>query len=129
MDFFEKIGDTLTQFGKDVSQKATELSGIAKLKFDIRAKEDFIKEQYIVLGKAYYKKHRGGQDEEQARFDQIDEALDAIAKMKLQISELKRTRICPKCGNETPDVAEYCSYCGAKLSDIVDDSPYEETDV
>lgn len=128
MDILEKIGDTIVHVGRDVSQKAKDVSGIAKLKLDIRAKEDFIKEQYIALGKAYYEKNRGGQAEEQAQFDQIDEALDAIAKMELQILELKGSRKCPECGKEAPDTAEYCSICGAKLSVVVEDSPYEEAE-
>lgn len=128
MDILEKIGDTIVHVGRDVSQKAKDVSGIAKLKLDIRAKEDFIKEQYIALGKAYYEKNRGGQVEEQAQFDQIDEALDAIAKMELQILELKGSRKCPECGKEAPDTAEYCSICGAKLSVVVEDSPYEEAE-
>ena len=53
MEFFEKLGDTIVNVGKDVTQKAKDVSGIAKLKLDIKSKEDFIKEQYIELGKIY----------------------------------------------------------------------------
>ena len=45
MDLFEKIGDTILTVGKDVTQKAKDVSGIAKLRLEIRAKEDFNKEQ------------------------------------------------------------------------------------
>ena len=46
MAFMERMGDTLLSMGKDVSQKAKDMSGIAKLKLNIRSKEDFVKEQY-----------------------------------------------------------------------------------
>lgn len=126
MDIFEKIGDTLVQVGKDVSQKATDLSGIAKLKLDIRTKENFIKDQYLALGKACYQEHREKLEDEEVRFAQIDEALDAIRKMELAILELKKARKCPQCGNEATDTAEYCSFCGAKLAVVVEGSPFEE---
>ena len=73
MDILEKIGDTLVNVGRDVTKKAKDVSGIAKLRLDIRAKEDFIKEQYLELGKAYYEEHRGEAVKEQAQFEQIDE--------------------------------------------------------
>ena len=31
MEFFEKLGDTIVNVGKDVTQKAKDVSGIAKL--------------------------------------------------------------------------------------------------
>ncbi len=128
MEFFEKLGDTILNAGKDVTQKAKDVSGIAKLKLDIRSKEDFIKEQYIHLGKAYYEKNKGTDVPEKVQFERIEEALAEIAKMELQILELKKARKCPSCGAEAPDTAEFCSVCGAKLSVVVEDSPYEEAE-
>ena len=34
MEIFEKIGDTIVSAGKDVTEKAKELSSVAKLKMD-----------------------------------------------------------------------------------------------
>ena len=127
MEFFEKLGDTIVSVGKDVTQKAKDVSGIAKLKLDIRSKEDFIKEQYIELGKAYYEAHKEEEVEDQARFDQITEALEEIERMRLQILELKGTRKCPDCGAEAADTAEYCSVCGAKLTVVVKEDDCEKT--
>ena len=116
MAFMERMGDTLLNMGKDVSQKAKDMSGIAKLKFNIRSKEDFVRAQYIELGKAYYERHKGEEDNpEQARFIQIEEALEDIAQMERQILELKGAKKCPDCGAEMAETAEYCSVCGAKL--------------
>ena len=46
MDLFGKIGETIVNAGKDATQKAKDLSGVAKLNLDIRSKEDFIEKQY-----------------------------------------------------------------------------------
>lgn len=128
MDFFEKIGDTIVSVGKDVTQKAKDVSGIAKLKLDIKSKEDFIKEQYIELGRAYYESHKEEEVEDQARFDQIKEALEEIERMRLQILELKGARKCPDCGAEAADTADYCSVCGAKLTVVVEEDGSEKTE-
>lgn len=128
MDLFEKIGDTILTVGKDVTQKAKDVSGIAKLRLDIRAKEDFIKEQYLSLGKAYYEQRKGENVKEEAQFSLIEEALEDIAHMQRQILELKGARKCPECGAESAETAEYCSVCGAKLSIIVEDAAFEESE-
>lgn len=122
MTFLNRLGDTITSVGKDVTQKAKDVSGIAKLKMDIRSREDFVKEQYIQIGKAYYQAHKGEDVPEKDRFDRIDEALDEIARMELQILELKKARKCPKCGAEASDTAEFCSVCGTKLGVVVADA-------
>jgi len=43
MEFFDKLSETIVSAGKDVGQKAKDVSGIAKLKMDIRSKEDLWK--------------------------------------------------------------------------------------
>lgn len=116
MEFFDKLGETLVSAGKDVSQMAKDMSGVAKLKLDIKSKEDFVKSQYVELGKEYYNAHKDDMDiPERYRFDQIDEALSEIAQMEIRILELKKARRCPKCGAEVSDTAEFCSSCGEQL--------------
>ena len=47
MAFFDSMKETLTTAGRDVSQKAKEVSGVAKLKLDIKSKEDALNKEYI----------------------------------------------------------------------------------
>ena len=61
MEFFDKLSETIVSAGKDVGQKAKDVSGIAKLKMDIRSKEDFVEKQYAELGKAYYTRMKRAQ--------------------------------------------------------------------
>ena len=119
MDFFERLGDTIVNVSRDVTQKAKDVSGIAKLKLDMKAKEDFIKEQYAALGKWYYQEHKEEEGEQRAWIERIDEALEAIAQMELKILELKKARVCQECGAQASDTAGYCSVCGAKLVVVV----------
>ena len=58
MAFFNKLGESLTTAGREVSQKAKEVSEITKLRLDIKAKEDYVEGQYALLGMDYYAKHK-----------------------------------------------------------------------
>ena len=116
MDIFNKIGDTIRSTGKDVSQKAKDLSGIAKLKLDIKMKEDFVEKQYAQIGKKYFEDHK---DDEILEFEEIqiiEEAIEAIKKMQLQILDLKGGKECPNCGAFSDEKAEFCSNCGEHLN-------------
>ena len=41
MSFFDEMKESLVSAGKDVSQKAKEVSGVARLKLDVKSKEDY----------------------------------------------------------------------------------------
>ena len=51
MSFFDEMKESLVSAGKDVSQKAKEVSGVAKLKLDVKSKEDYVEKQYAELGR------------------------------------------------------------------------------
>lgn len=122
MDFFDKLGESLVSAGKDVGQKAKDVSEIAKLKLDIKAKEDYVQSQYAAIGAAYYEKHKDEENIEEAElFFLIREALEEIARMKTEILRIQGASECPNCGAKMPEEATFCSSCGAKLNDIYED--------
>ena len=43
MSFFDEMKESLVSAGKDVSQKAKEVSGVAKLKLDVKHQTGFVK--------------------------------------------------------------------------------------
>lgn len=119
MDFFDKLGDTLVNAGKDVSKKAKDLSGTAKLNMDIKSKEDFIQRQYTEIGRLYYEAHCKETDAEFAQqMAIITEAYDSISGMRDEILKIKGARVCPKCGAPVPDTAGFCGRCGAPLNQM-----------
>jgi len=96
MEFFDKLSETIVSAGKDVGQKAKDVSEIAKLKMDIRSKEDFVEKQYAELGKAYYEKHKDEENAEteektpeQEHFFLITEALGEIERMRAEVFKLQ----------------------------------------
>ena len=122
MAFFDKLGESLVSAGRDVSQKAKDVSEIAKLKMDIKSKEDYVEKQYAALGAAYFEKHKSEEDcEEKEQFYLIQEALDEIDLMKTEVLRLQGASECPKCGAKMPEGAVFCSNCGAKLNDMFEE--------
>lgn len=122
MDFFDKLGETIVTAGKDVGQKAKDVSEIAKLKLDIKSKEDYVQKQYAALGAEYYAKHKDDEDsEEREQFFLISEALEEIERMRTEVLRIQGAEECPKCGNKMPEGASFCSSCGEKLNDIFEE--------
>ena len=131
MEFFDKLGETLMTAGRDVSQKAKELSGAAKLNLDIKAKEDFVQKQYAEIGRQYYEAHKDDASTEFEQFASIREALESIEQMKKDLLELKGAKACPQCGAKMSENAAFCSECGASLTpaeepEVPDEEKYEE---
>ena len=119
---WEDIKGSLFAAGRDVSQKAKEVSEIAKLKMDIRTKEDFVEKQFADLGRAYYeatKENAVGDDIE--RFQVIEEAMAEVNRMKQQVLEIQGAVQCPKCGKKVPAGTTFCSDCGAKINDMFEE--------
>ncbi len=122
MGFFDELTESLTTAGRDVTQKAKDVSELAKLKLDIKSKEDYVQKQYAALGAAYFAKHKDEEGIEEAeQFFLIKEALGEIDRLKNEVLKLQGATECPKCGAKMPEGATFCSSCGAKMNDM-----YEE---
>lgn len=122
MGFFDGLTESLTNAGKDVTQKAKDASEIAKLKMDIKSKEDYVQKQYAVLGQAYYEKHKDEAEcEESEQIFLIREAMGEIERMRSEVLTIQGAAQCPKCGEKMPEDASFCSSCGTKMDDM-----YEE---
>lgn len=122
MDFFDKLGESLAEAGRDVGQKAKDVSEIAKLKLDIRSKEDYVEKQFAALGRAYFEKNKdveGAKETEQ--FYLIREAQAEIKRMKDEVLRIQGAKECGKCGAKVLENATFCSNCGAKLNDIFEE--------
>ena len=117
MAFFDKLSETIANASKDVSQKAKDLSGTAKLTMDIHTKEDQVQKMYAQIGKLYFETHKDDEPAEYEQMSQIKEALAVIEDMKKELLELKGAKVCPRCGQEVKADDVYCKSCGVKLED------------
>ena len=123
MSAWDDLKGSLFAAGRDVSQKAKEVSEVAKLKMDIHTKEDFVEKQYAILGRAYYEANKDNVDEKYAeQFRVIEEAIEEIHRMSQQVLDIQGVVQCANCGKKVPIGTSYCSDCGAKLDEVVVDA-------
>ncbi|MBQ7677572.1 MAG: zinc-ribbon domain-containing protein [Lachnospiraceae bacterium] len=123
MDFFEKLSDTAIAIGKEVSDRAKDVSSCAMLQYDIRSREGYLNELYQDLGKKYYEDHK---DDEDADFTEIDGLIKELDEMRRELMEKKGADKCPKCGNYVAKDADYCSKCGKQLKGVDVEADEEE---
>lgn len=117
MAFFDSMKETLTTAGKDVSQKAKEVSAVTKLKLEIRSKQESLDKAYIALGKRCYELHQEGNSIEptQEEITEISTLTEEIANLNEEILKLQGSCACPQCGAILPDNTAFCNKCGAKI--------------
>ena len=85
---FDKLKENIISVGKDVEEFAKDTSKLAKLKYDIHTKEDFLEKQYALLGKAFYQAHKDEDVEEKVYFPSIIEAEEELARLKDELDTL-----------------------------------------
>lgn len=90
MELFDKIGETLTTKGREVSDKAKDVAEMANLKGQIHTCEELIKKRYVEIGKIYYEKHGSMPEEEYIdACRDIENAQNTIVDMEARIKEIK----------------------------------------
>ena len=90
MDFFDKIGDTLSVKSKEVADKAKDMAELVNLKGQIHSCEEIIKKRYIEIGKIYYEKHGSAPEEEYMdACRDIENAQNTVIDIEDRIKEIK----------------------------------------
>ncbi len=90
MEFFDKLGETISVKGKEVSDKAKDMAEVVNLKSQISTCQNVIKKNYIEIGKRYYEKHASSPDEEyEEQCSVIANAENAITDLENKIREIK----------------------------------------
>ena len=84
MDFLDKLSETITSKGREVSDKAKDLAEIASLKSQNNTCEEVIRKNYIEIGKMYYEQHALEPGEE------YEEACRAIMNAKNGVADLEQ---------------------------------------
>ena len=90
MDLLDKIGETITTKGKEVTDKARDIAEVANLKSQIHNCEELVKKRYIEIGKIYYEKHGSTPEEEYIdACRDIENAQNTIVDLEARIKEIK----------------------------------------
>lgn len=115
MAFFDNMKQTLTTAGKDVSQKAKEVSSVAKLKLEIKSKEDELNKQFIALGKQYFDNNK---DSDEDGIVNVHSLQQEISNLRDQILNIQGMLVCPQCKKTLPQGTMFCSQCGTKIDEV-----------
>jgi polyhydroxyalkanoate synthesis regulator phasin len=90
MEFFEKIGDTITTKGKEAADKAKEMAEVANLKSQISTCEEVIKKNYMEIGRLFMEQYK---DAENAPFEKqrtaILNAQAGVEELQQKIRDIK----------------------------------------
>ena len=62
MDFFNKVGETITNKGKDVTKKVKDIAEIGNLNGQISVQEEIIQNLYFEMGKMFYEDNKEKED-------------------------------------------------------------------
>lgn len=89
-DFVNKIGETISAKGREVSDKAKDIAEVVRLKGQIKTCEDIVKKNYMEIGRRYYELHASNPEEHYAeQCVAINNAQDNIAECERKIKEVK----------------------------------------
>lgn len=90
MEFFDKLGNTISTKGKEVAEKARDTADILNLKSQISTCEEVIKKNYLEIGRLFYEQY--GEDPD-APFEKqrnaIKNARVGVRELQSKIDQLK----------------------------------------
>lgn len=121
MDFFNKIGKTISNGVSGTASKTKELTEVQKLNSTINQQKNEIESKYAEMGKLYFEKfgENGQIGELNALSAEIRKILEEIEANKDKINEIKGLKKCESCGEPIDNGSVFCPICGAKQSVVV----------
>jgi len=119
MDIFNKAKESLTAATKGLSQKANDVSGLAKVTLKIKEEEKQLENTLQELGSQLYNTRNS---ECRLLFPEIAETLQKLysdlEKDRIELAFLKGNKICPNCGTELPFELQCCTACGINVEHV-----------
>ena len=119
MDFFNKLGDSIQNVGKEASKKAKDLSGTVTLNSQIKETETQLERIYKLIGEKYYMAYR---EEAAERFpeenDELIKLQNKLEEDKKQLRALKGLKVCQNCGAEIELSVLHSPMCGTEQPQI-----------
>ena len=118
------------KLAKVVKDKTVTAYDTTKLNLALNSTEGKMNKHYQKIGEIIYQQYKDNRnvgEEIEAYCEEIDSFCVEINELKSRIAELKNSSVCPHCGNPTDKSGDFCSKCGARLTD--DDDVIQVVDV
>lgn len=127
MDFFNRLGDIITETGKQVGKRAKDFAQLSQLQAQLDQETKKLTETYAKIGKRYYETMELTVPQEyEDLFEIIRKKEQTIAKLKAQVAQCKGGQRCSFCGAEVPMHSLYCNHCGEKMKEVVTEVELEK---
>lgn len=131
MGFFDDMKGSISTMGMGLTQKASDMSGTAKLTFQIKEEEKKLDENKREIGRIMLEKYP---DEIRKLcpelYHETTELIKKIAADKKDLAVCKGLKICPNCGAEQDREVLNCTVCGMNMQEaeriISDMAPQEK---
>jgi len=128
MAFFEELGKTISDTGKEVATKAKALTETIQLKTQISVEKTKLEEAYAVIGKQFYEANKEPDEAYAKAYEAVRASRERIAALEIELSQSEGTRICAECGAKVPKSSLFCGKCGAPVKEAAADPDSEEMD-
>lgn len=119
MDFLNKAKDSFAAAGKGFTQKANDVSGIAKVTMKMKEEEKQLQNALTEIGTQLYNLHN---EEAKAMFPELAEQIRVLyaemEKDRVDLAFLKGKKICPNCGAELEGDIRNCTSCGMNVENV-----------
>ena len=105
-------------------KKSGELVEITKVKLAIADTKNEIKSKLAALGEEVYFAQKNDLSPESAAelIGELDELYAILEAQEAKLATLKKQKVCPNCDAPSDSEAVFCSRCGSKFSDDVDEN-------
>lgn len=117
-DNLGKLSKTIGDKASLAAKKSAELFEATKIDIAIYSEKDSILEMEEKIGHLIYigyKEEEDMSDKVLKLCKKIDEKYETIAKMSKKLVQIKKVKVCGRCGDELPLNAKFCPNCGKSL--------------
>ncbi|MBR6642996.1 MAG: zinc ribbon domain-containing protein [Lachnospiraceae bacterium] len=119
MDFFNKAKDSIVAASKGIGQKATDVSGLAKITVKIREEEKQLQAAISEMGARLFREKNA---EAKMMFPELTEQIRKLyadlERDKVELVFLKGKKVCPNCGAELEADLQCCTSCGINVEHV-----------
>lgn len=116
MAFWDKVGGSISNTGKNVAAKAKEVAAVSSLHGQIHSQKEIVELVYREIGKQYFEANQKNPgDEYIEKFAQIKETQQKIENLNEEIRKVKGIALCTSCEAEIPRDSAFCPNCGARV--------------
>lgn len=127
MAFFDELGKMISNVGQDAIEKTKNATSSAKINSAISEEKKIIAECFKQIGELYYEKYKTSENPDiQYQIDLILHAEQNIRNYQSQLLKIRGLTICPVCNKEITIGASFCSNCGYKMPQSVNNAQTEK---